>query len=95
MLGTPNPPPGHISPHPHNRCQRLLLVKFGIDLGDGGGAVAQDDARYRMISCLVLTVFRQNFKTLRVANYKKNIIDNKGEVLINIFVVFVVYIPFV
>ena len=31
-------------PHSHNRLQCLLLVEFGIDLGDGGGAVAEDDA---------------------------------------------------
>ena len=33
-----------ISPHPHNRLQRLLLVQFGIDLGNSGGAMAEDDA---------------------------------------------------
>ncbi len=33
-----------ISPHPHNRLKCLLLVQFGIDFGDGSGAVAEDDA---------------------------------------------------
>ena len=32
------------SSHPHNRLQRLFLVEFGVDFGDGGRAVTEDDA---------------------------------------------------
>ena len=30
--------------HPHNRLHRLLLIEFGVDLGDSSGAVAEEDA---------------------------------------------------